>query len=790
MGLILINSIIMTNKKLLGLLGLALLVGFSACKDDDIVKGSPADEGDEVNFGAQLNDPKSRTYYGPESNGAFPIYWNTEAQGFDKIFVYAPDALADRNQAYYTVRPTTSDQTDPAAVVKVGTTGIQWSNKATKFYGFYPGNENFNLSATGNTVTATLPGDQTITFVDEYLDNNTTTNYQFETKPDMSCVMMVAQTPDAINPTTDAVGLQFEPFSSVIDVTVCGPTEDNTPTSYRVTSVSLIADKQICGKFTYDYDSKKIVALDPVVGDSMITVRTMGMDKGGNYVGVPLYHGQTLNVKISMLPIDANCNLKVQVTTADSKIWTKTLDTAKLAPGQINPVTLPQLIAAKAELDYSRWLSQLDPRIYVSEVSLPGSALAFNINGYMASGNENQCTQFGTLDQQFTAGIRAFQGHFWMIPGESPIDHKEGQFVLTTSNGNNTGITLMHACERLQQEMEKSHSHGFCVLLLSDYEFSGTSYNISQVYDRFQDVTAELQRRNILAPDITPKTTIAEVRGKIILKLQLGGNKIATGNSVIISTRTNTALSNIQTTWSPLAISGTEQTKSLFNLFDEDAGSSVFYSPMTFGTIGTYTFTNANVGLPYTRAVITQITPGIGVEAAKIWAANAGNTSVGNLNCTSRPDMSDGNKMWYIYSEQAKAGDHLSQCETNITNMVSTIQSTYTGTLYNKFYMTYVGGSGSSYGETVKNALNAKWLSETNTASQPDQHYPLGWVLFNDATDHFTSGTLTKTCIERVINQNTKEGFILERDRTQDITPAAAPKGDVKGVSNGGYLFR
>lgn len=789
MGLILINSIIMTNKKLLGLLGLALLVGFSACKDDDIVKGSPADEGDEVNFGAQLNDPKSRTYYGPESNGAFPIYWNTEAQGFDKIFVYAPDALADRNQAYYTVRPTTSDQTDPAAVVKVGTTGIQWSNKATKFYGFYPGNENFNLSATGNTVTATLPGDQTITFVDEYLDNNTTTNYQFETKPDMSCVMMVAQTPDAINPTTDAVGLQFEPFSSVIDVTVCGPTEDNTPTSYRVTSVSLIADKQICGKFTYDYDSKKIVALDPVVGDSMITVRTMGMDKGGNYVGVPLYHGQTLNVKISMLPIDANCNLKVQVTTADSKIWTKTLETANLAPGQINPVTLPQLIAAKAELDYSRWLSQLDPRIYVSEVSLPGSALAFNIDGYMASGNENQCTQFGTLDQQFAAGIRAFQGHFWMIPGESPIDHKEGQFVLTTSNGNNTGITLMHACERLQQEMEKSHSHGFCVLLLSDYEISGTSYNISQVYDRFQDVTAELQRRNILAPDITPKTTLAEVRGKIILKLQLNANDLQNnrvGVPLQQSTAKSNALDNLKTVWSALAISDGEQTKSLFNWWTQSAGSNVFYSPMTFGTIGT--FTNSGT------SSITQLTPGIAVEAAKFvvdgqhdWSGLDGDRNV--LRCINRPtDMSSG--MWYIYSEQAQAGSHLSQCETNITNMVSTIQSTYTGTLYNKFYMTYVGGSGSSYGETVKNTLNAKWLSETNTASQPDQHYPLGWVLFNDATDHFTSGTLTKTCIERVINQNTKEGFILERDRTQEITPAAAPKGDVKGVSNGGYLFR
>lgn len=789
----------MTNKKLLALLGLTLLVGFSACKDDDIVKGSPADEGDEVNFGAQLNDPKSRTYYGEKADGAFPIYWNTEVQGFDKIFIYAPDAMAGRNQAYYTVRPTTADQTTPAAVVKVGDTGIQWSDKATKFYGFYPGNENFNISSSGNTVTATLPGDQTITFVDENLDNNTTTNYQFETTPDMSCVMMVAQTPDAINPTTDAVGLQFEPLSTVIDVTVCGPKEGNTTNPYRVTSVSLISEtEQLCGEFTYNFDTKQIETQSEISeANKMITVRTMGMDSQGNYVGVPLLTGQTMNVKISMLPNVNVSSLKVQVTTADSKIWTKTLNTTNLAPGQINPVTLPQLEAEAAKLDYSRWISQLDPRIYVSEVSLPGSALAFNIDGYMASGNENQCTQFGTLDQQFAAGIRAFQGHFWMIPGESPIDHKEGQFVLTTSNGNNTGISLMYACQRLQEEMEKAHSHGFCVLLLSDYEIGGTSYNISQVYDRFQDVTAELQRRNILAPDITPTTTLADVRGKIILKLQLNGDEIENGGVTNTNPeRTNIALRNLQTAWSALAISGNLQTKSLFNIWTSVAGSNVFYSPMTFGTIGSYSFTNASrdwVTLPpawnYTPAVITQITPGIAVEAAKIWASKGGATETGDLNCTSRPDMSDGNNMWYIYTEQANAGSYLSQCETNITNMVSTIRDTYTGQLYNKFYMTYVGGAGTSYGETVKNRLNAKWLSDTQTASEVGQNYPLGWVMFNDATDHFTGGTLTRTCIERVINQNTKEGFILERDRTQPITPAAAPKGDVKGVSNGGSIF-
>lgn len=784
----------MKDKKLYAILGLAFAMTLGSCSDDEIIKSSPADAGQEVNFGAQLDRTKSRTTYGEETNGAFPIYWNTEAQGLDKIFIFAPNAQTGRNQAYFTVHPQ-DDKTAPASVVKIGDTGIQWSDKATKFYGFYPGNENFNLSATDNTVTATLPGDQAITF-DYKLDANLTSGYQFETNPDMSCVMMVAQTAD-IEPTKDAVGLQFEPLSTVIDVTVCGPKEGNTTNPYRVTSVSLISETdQLCGEFKYDYTTKTITPKsEPTPADKMITVRTMGMDSEDNYVGVPLRTGQTLNVKISMLPNVKVSDLKVQVTTADSKIWTKTLTTTNLAAGQINPVTLPQLEAEKAQLDYSRWISQLDPRIYVSEVSLPGSALAFNIDGVVKPENASSVTQYGTLDQQFTAGIRAFQGHFWLTGGTSPVDGGDGIFMLTTSNGRSTGITLMHACERLQEEMVNSHSHGFCVLLLSDYEITtdedkgGKTYTLSQVYDRFKDVTAELQKRNILAPNITPTTTLADVRGKVILKLQLNGDKIGTGSGLNIPNRTSTALNNIQEQWKPLAMSGTEQTKALFNIWTDIAGSRVFYSPMTFGTIGSFTFTAPSIGWSYTKAVITETTPGIAVEAAKIWADNAGTASVGNMNSTTRPDMSDANKMWYIYTEQANAGDNLSQCETNITNMVNTIASTYTGTLYNKFYMTWVGGVGANYGENVKNTLNEAWVDATETAAAEGSNYPLGWVMFNDVTDHFTSGTLTKTCIERVINQNTKEGFILERDRTQEITPAAAPAGDVKGTRNGGSLF-
>lgn len=785
----------MKNKKIYAFFGFVLAVALGSCSDDEIVKGTPAEKGAEVRFGAQLENPRSRTYYGEQDGNAFPIYWNEEAKGFDKIFIYAPKALSGRNQAYYTVRPT-DDRTAPAPVVKIGDVGVQWGTESTKFYGFYPGNENFNLSTSGNTaVSATLPGDQTITF-DYKLDVNNASGYTFETNPDMSCVMMVAKT-EALEPTTEAIGLEFEPLSTVIDITVNGPEEGNTVNPYRVTAISLSANKQICGRFTYDYERNEITELSPEMGDSMITVRTMGMDSKGDFVGVPLHTGQKLNVKISMLPYTdvTGLDLKVQVTTADSKVWTKTLDVTHLGAGQINPVELPKLRAGEAELDFSRWISQLDPRIYISELSLPGSALAFNIYDVMENDKES-ATQYGTLTEQFNAGSRIFQGHIWLIPGESPIDHKQGQFVLTTSAGVNTGITLMHACTRLQEEMEKSHSHGFCVLMLSDYSIAGTSFKLDDVYERFQDVSAELQRRNILAPDITPTTTIADVRGKIILKLQLTANIDYSGSNV---DGTNSALSNIQKQWESIVIdeSSDTQTKSLFNIWTSDAGKNVCYSPMTFGTIGSYTFTEASreyilwpPHYEYTPAVITEVRPGLRVEVARRWITTASASNAGSLNLTTSPSADEfGRGMWYIYNEQAEAGKNDTQCQTNIQNMLNVIPATYkVGADYNKIYMTWVGGVGSNYGADVKNSLNAKWLSSSNTLSQVGQNYPLGWVLFNDVTDYHTGGTSTASCIQRVIEQNTKEGFLLGRNRNASVNPAVAPNSDAS-AANGGVVF-
>lgn len=762
-----------------------------ACNEEKI-QSPVASQGDEVNFGAELVSPQSRTYYGDPIAGengtrVFPIYWNDLAKGYDKIFIYAPDAILDRNQAYYTVKPTEQNQTTPAAVVKNGEVGIQWADKPTDFYSFYPGNAEFNISAQGTEIKATMPGNQAVTYSEKLADAGVGVDKVFEAQPDMSCCMMVAKTP-AVSPTTDAISLQFDPLSSVIDVTVNGPDETNTTTDglLRVTSVSVTANGQICGEFTYDYSTGEVICdATATEADKTIVVSTMGEDADGDLVGVPLRTGQKLNVKLFVIPNPKVTDMTVSVITSDSQVWRKKLEMKNFQPRQIHPVNLPQLIAKEAQFDYRTWLSQLDPRIYISELSLPGSVLSFNTTDYVQGAEQLVITQNGNIDDQFNAGCRVFQGHFWMVERNSSIDNQPGSFQLTTSRGYETGVYLTDMLRELRAQMESVHSNGFCVILLSDYKISGSSYTFEDVYRRFSTVTDRMKELGILPEsEIGPNTTIADVRGKIILKLQLNGSTEGSGYAY---QRQNATLEKIQA-WSH--VNGAEV---LLNWFTEAAQSNVFYSPMEFGSVGSFEFTPAtaawtNAGLA-DKASVTSHTPGLAYQAALkvIDTSKTGSSSVagadpGNADCTTKPaDMSSG--MWYIYSEQANAGENYNTSINSITNIVNSINDTYDSATHNKFYMTYCGGTAirSSYTtDGIAEDFGKRWLESVNSIDKK----PYGWVLFNKVRD----GATTKECIQKVISNNNDINFKLQRKKDA-VVNKTRPTGDIQGANRGGMLF-
>ena len=57
--------------------------------------------GNDVKFGLSFDESKTRTIYGAETNGAYPIFWSSG----DDVLVASPQCASGRNSAVYEVTP-------------------------------------------------------------------------------------------------------------------------------------------------------------------------------------------------------------------------------------------------------------------------------------------------------------------------------------------------------------------------------------------------------------------------------------------------------------------------------------------------------------------------------------------------------------------------------------------------------------------------------------------------------------------------------------------------------------
>ena len=244
-------------------------------------------------------------------------------------------------------------------------------------------------------------------------------------------------------------------------------------------------------------------------------------------------------------------------------------------------------------------------------------------------------------------------------------------------------------------------------------------------------------------------------------------------------------------------------------------GRQIFYAPMAYGSVGTYSttaFTQDQNG----RGTISVTTPGIGSEAASMVINSAQFVDrialydywqYANCNVTTPPaNFHDPNQLWYVYGAQASPSnrseyDNAYDMITDIVNTIKTHYKTGGQTIHNKFFMTYLGGAGSyRTKDQITQAFVPQWKSLTSEANF-GKNRPFGWVLFNEiqsADYKIPDGTsenstdvkvLVTRGIQRVISRNNDLDFKLQR-RKDPVTPAAAPSGDVKGTQSGGSLFK
>lgn len=534
------------KKNIFLIAGIALTAMLSGCADenlDNTVK-NPVKSGEEIMFGSELSGdadvieskPGTRTVYGDRNENGVPVYW--EADGSDEIAIFCNQASQPADHLVtYKITPDETDHATAATVAKVNTSeaGLQWGDLDTehRFYAFYPASAVKGSAEENQTgqITANIPVTQQVQEWRKGTFESTDTEFNGRTVyfglPNMDYAYMYAY--NAVTPSevdkSQAINLQFHNLVTVLDITVQGPSS-GTATITNINVDAIEGEKPILtGDFTCNIRNTEtgvIGTCDPV-GD---------FNEERGRISIPCYDKKTgqfiqlgpnelLNVKAYIIPQDKNTvtkrTLRVTVSLLNGAPCRKTLQTADVTPHKINRVILPPLTIGGTNY----WMSSLDPNIYVSELSLPGSKMS-----YLTSANRaNIVYQNATIEEQLMDGVRAFIFHTQrMSNGELRI----------SVNGSALGTTLKDALAEIATFLKEAESKGkkqeTAFVLVTYSGGSGSEKDwMTALQNTVNECAGDYDTYRIFDKEMTPDVTLGDVAGQIILKANYNSDAMISG---------------------------------------------------------------------------------------------------------------------------------------------------------------------------------------------------------------------------------------------------------------------
>lgn len=534
------------KKNIFLIAGIALTAMLSGCADenlDNTVK-NPVKSGEEIMFGSELSGdadvieakPGTRTVYGDRNKNGVPVYW--EADGTDEIAIFCNQASQPASHLVnYKITPDETDHAKAATVAKVNTSeaGLQWGDLDTehRFYAFYPASAVEGSAEEDRTgkITANIPVMQQVQewrIVEKGANGAIDGKKTYFGLPDMDYAYMYAYnavTPSQVNK-SQAINLQFHNLVTVLDITVQGPSSGTaTITNINVDAIDgttpILTGDFTCNIRNASTGEGAVATCDPV-GD---------FNEERGRISIPCYDKKTgqfiqlgpnelLNVKAYIIPQDLENTVKqrtlrVTVSLLNGAPCRKTLHTADVTPHKINRVILPPLTIGGTNY----WMSSLDPDIYVSELSIPGSKFSV-----LTSGNgADRVYQNATIQKQFEDGVRAFifqtaTKYSWRgYDGLYVICENKDRTVMKISEAIAQIASYLDACEKAK----KTNEFAFVMLTYSSGETplfgDNERYWIEKLRDEVNSIAGDAANR-IYTGEITPETTIDDVKGKIILK--------------------------------------------------------------------------------------------------------------------------------------------------------------------------------------------------------------------------------------------------------------------------------
>lgn len=555
-------------------IGVAFAAILSGCSDEFENAGvkNPVQEGEEVLFGTSLaGGATSRTAYGDRDQNGVPVEW---VEG-DEIAIFCKETSQPANHLVnYKITPSGDDPAKASEVMKVdpNSAGLQWgSEDLHHFYAFYPASAVHGAESDDQqgTITASIPVNQQpagwrtgpIVSQDDTVNGATTTF----ALPNMNYAYMYAY--NAVDKKTVESGsgtiwLQFHNLVTVLDITIPAPLNG----SVVVTDVTVRAVGGNNTILTGEFDCKIREAGEGA--DAKPTCSPAGdMGQVRNVINIPCYdkdndefitlgdNEKYLNVKAYLIPDDVSGEisqqtLQIAVSTLNGGEKKRTLHQATIKPHMINRVLLPPVDPEGTNY----WMSDLDPNIYLSELSIPGSKFSVLTEENGAS----RVYQNATIEQQFQDGIRAFifqtatkgrntniRDDWWQTwqgyPGSNNSFEYEN-FSVACESKDKPVMTLAEAIQKIAvyldacEQQKKYNEFAFVMLTYTtgDYDLGAGDPGITHFYysrnpadpeqfwieklrDEVNKLDDEIANR-IYTGEITPNTTIDDVKGKIILK--------------------------------------------------------------------------------------------------------------------------------------------------------------------------------------------------------------------------------------------------------------------------------
>lgn len=519
------------KKVFYSLAALTIMMTAAGCQDDTVVStvNDPVQTGDEISFGMSLPQEgiESRTAYGSpiDTNNdqvvdAFPVYW----ENGDEIAIYCPQASMPASKlVHYTIGVSNTTSSTAETVTKIGDAGLQWgSEDLHKFYGFYPV-KFVKGTETSGLFNLTLPVEQQPLRFEQDAEGN----YKAVSNPEYAIMYAYRGQKKSKTHVGTNIDLQFKPLSTILEIEVSAPNNISEPVTLTNINVEALDGTPIVGDFTAQvyagsdtgesYESTVVcnTNMSGMVTDNL-SVPCSWTNDNGRLEYVKLEAGKKLVVRAFLIPneneIDGS-NIKITVATSGGTVH-KTLKTAdnsfKIQPHKVSRVVLPPL---PTEYNVNYWMSSLDPDIYLTELSIPGSKFTNN-SSYQPTG----------IEQQYKDGVRSFI-----------LQTLVGYNGLNVEGTNTTFKAAMQNIASYLKNAESADAMGTnsleCAIVLVTFsggDQSAESGWVKQVQSEVNEMATDENTYRIYNSEVTPETTLEDVKGHIIVKANVNSDNMVT----------------------------------------------------------------------------------------------------------------------------------------------------------------------------------------------------------------------------------------------------------------------